>query len=127
MLSGRRRIRTGPRIIIYGMQMSSDVSFWGFLIALVILASTGALMAIIEGVCGAREAALSELEKAAVLNQIMSESGENEKFLYKIYMAGSVSYCDADKLQMLLGADKLKSIERLRDFPCCIYACLTGG
>ena len=81
----------------------------------------------IKAVCEARETALSALENATILKQITSKSPEDQAFLMKIYLAGNVSYCEADKLQKLLGTDKSKSIDRLRYSPCEVYICLTGG
>lgn len=81
----------------------------------------------VKTVCEARETALNNLEMAAIWGQIRFMPPEDREFLVKIYDTGRVSYCDVDKLQKLLGADKLKSIDRLRDFPCEAYVCLTGG
>ena len=81
----------------------------------------------IKAVCEVREEALSELEKAAILNQAWFTSSEDREFLMKIYNAGSVRYCDVDKLQKLLGTDKSKPLDRLRHYPCEAYTCLTGG
>ena len=79
----------------------------------------------IKTACEARETALSELEKAVIREQTRLLSPEHSEFLSKAYDAGSVSYCDAEKLQMLLGADRSKSIDRLRSAPCEAYSCLT--
>lgn len=79
----------------------------------------------IKTACEARETALSELEKAVILDQTRLLSPEHSEFLSKVYDAGNVSYCDAEKLQMLLGADGQKLIDRLRKAPCEAYSCLT--
>ena len=100
----------------------------------IVLAGNGKLQSTTENVdentkmlCNAREVALSKMEKTAIENQFWFMSSENQEFVTKIYDIGSVQYCDADRLQRLLGVDNSKSIDRLRYPPCEAYTCLTGG
>lgn len=103
-------------------------------IVIIVLASNGTLQPTIETahksveiICNARETALTELEKKMIRDQIWSMSPENKKFLEQIHDAGSIRYCDLDKLQWLMDTTKLKSLDRLRSAPCEVFVCMSGN